>query len=311
MSIYISAIICTHNRAKYLEKAIQSLVNQKTAKGNYEVIVIDNRSSDNTKQIVTNFSMYPNIRYIYQSNLGLSYARNTGWQNAKGKYVAYLDDDAIASENWLEKILEVFDTVSPKPGCIGGVIEPIWEASRPEWLSDRLLHGLAVVNWSDKPHYLANISHEWLAGTNIAFSIELIERVGGFTVGLDRKGNNLLSNGDVSIQKKIIKAGYSCYYHPEIVVSHHIFPSRLKKNWFTRRYYWQGISDSVMQILEESPSIIDRLKLGTSKSMALLQSPRTLINLLLPTNDPQRFTEKCFSLITVGQVVGLLSTFRN
>jgi glycosyltransferase involved in cell wall biosynthesis len=308
MDILISVIICTYNRSEYLTKAIQSLIDQHTSKDKYEIIIVDNCSTDSTKGVVEQFSNEgkSNIRYIYEPNLGLSFARNTGWCNAKGKYVAYLDDDAIACPGWLDKILEVFETVTPRPGCVGGRVEPIWESARPEWLSDWLLHGLAIINWSETPHVLTNLSAEWLVGANIAFPMDILKNAGGFTSSLDRVGNSLLSSGDVFLEKQIAKMGYSCFYHPDIAIGHHIFKSRLSQSWFTRRYYWQGVSDVVMQLLQERPSTLKRLRFAVSEAKILLQSPKKVKTLILPTNDPDRFTQKCFNLITLGHIYGLL-----
>lgn len=310
MSIPISAIICTHNRAEYLTKAIRSLVDQHTPKDQYEIIIVDNCSTDSTKEVVEQFSDGNSVRYFYEPTLGLSHARNTGWRNARGEYVAYLDDDAIACPTWLDKILEVFETVTPRPGCVGGKVYPIWEEPRPTWLSDWLLHGLTIIDWSETPHPLNNLSVEWLVGANIAFPVDLLERIGGFSPQLDRVGKNLLSSGDVFLEKQIAEMGYSCFYHPDITIGHHIFDSRLKQSWFTRRYYWQGVSDAVMQVLRERPSAPRRLCLAISKTLALLCSPKKVGKLILPTNNPQRFTEKCFAMITLGHIYGLLGAAR-
>ncbi len=197
MNIKISAIICTYNRASYLLEALSSLANQMIPLEEYEVIVVDNGSTDNTKQAISGFSMQPNIRYIYEFELGLSQARNTGWQNAKGEYIAYLDDDAIADQAWLAKIVEVFEIVKPQPGCIGGKVYPIWEAPRPYWLSDHLASWLAILDYSDTFTTLDDPS--CLVGANIAYPRHLLETLGGFKISLGRKGNNLLSNEESSI----------------------------------------------------------------------------------------------------------------
>ncbi len=305
MNILISAIICTHNRAAYLAKAIQSLTDQRMSKDTYEIIIVDNCSTDSTKEVVAQFTGKSNIRYVYESTLGLSFARNTGWRNARGRYAAYLDDDAIACPGWLDKILEVFETVTPRPGCVGGRVEPIWESSRPGWLSDWLLHGLTIIDWKT-PHVLTNLSAEWLVGANIAFPVDILQCVGGFTSSLDRVGNNLLSSGDVFLEKQIMKIEYSCFYHPDIAIGHHIFESRLSQSWFIRRYYWQGVSDAVMQLLQERPSTLKRLRFAFSRAKNLFQSPGKVMTLLLPTTNPDRFTQKCFAFITLGYIYGLL-----
>jgi glycosyltransferase involved in cell wall biosynthesis len=310
MTLSVSAVICTHNRAGYLTKAIHSLVHQSMPRDKYEIIIVDNCSSDDTKEVVQQFREQANIRYVYESTLGLSYARNAGWRNAKGHYIAYLDDDAIACPDWLNKIVDVFETVIPRPGCVGGKVEPLWEAPRPKWLSAELVPGLTVIDWSDTPHVVTDLSRQWLVGANLAFPVEILERFGGFVSGLDRAGKKLLSSGDVFLEKQIAKAGYTCFYHPGMAVSHHIQKSRLKKAWFIRRYYWQGISDSVMQLLEEAPPRTERIRLAITKTWDLLRPPGKLINLVLPSDNPKHFTEKCFALIAVGHIAGLLGAAR-
>lgn len=310
MNICISVVICTHNRAGYLTRAIQSLVDQNAQKDKYEIIIVDNCSTDSTREVVEQFSNIVNIEYRYESKLGLSYARNNGWRNAKGKYIAYLDDDAIASPDWLNKILEVFETITPKPGCVGGKIDPLWDAPRPKWLSDELVTALTVIDWADTPQTITDLNQKWLVGANIAFPADVLRCIGGFVSGLDRRGKNLLSSGDIYLEKQIQKAGYTCFYHPEILVRHLVPESRLTMRWFIRRYYSQGLSDAVMQLIEETPSLKGRLRLVLSKALLLLRSPGRMVNLILPRYDPKKFTEKCFAYITLGQIVGLLSPAR-
>jgi glycosyltransferase involved in cell wall biosynthesis len=211
MGTRISAIICTHNRAPYLSKALSSLEKQDLPKEEYEIIVVDNRSTDNTRDVVGSFAAGGKIRYIHEPVIGLSHARNTGWQNAASPYVAYLDDDAVASRVWLSRILEVFETGDRNLGCVGGRVTPVWEAPRPSWLGQGIVCGLTVIDWSDTPHVLTNLHSEWLAGANIAFPRSVLETLGGFTPHLDRAGERLLSSGDVFLEKQIQNAGYLCF----------------------------------------------------------------------------------------------------
>lgn len=306
MNIDITAVICTHNRASYLKKAIDSLIHQRMSKERYEIIVVDNLSTDDTKELVSSYSAENRIRYLFEPNLGLCHARNTGWLNATGKYVAYLDDDAIAGRFWLTNILETFTNAVPKPGCVGGKIEPIWEAKRPKWLSDRLLSGLSIIDWQNTTCVLSDLTQKWLVGTNIAFPKEVLKKVGGFAKELDRMSKNLLSNGDIYIEKQIIESGFTCLYNPEIVVFHHIPSLRVKKNWFLHRYYWQGVSDASMQLLESRISARKRTSLAFSRTLSLLKSPGDLLNLILPSDDPENFAAKCFTLIEIGHIAGLL-----
>lgn len=305
MAVKLSAIICTFNRAHYLRKALQSLVDQTLPKEQYEILVVDNCSTDNTSQVVhEEFGSVSNLLYLYEPVLGLSQARNTGWRNARGEYVAYLDDDAIACPEWLERILDVFETVKPQPGCVGGKIEPIWGAPRPCWLSDKISPYLTIVDWSETP--MALNGKQWLAGANIAFPRHLLEAVGGFQVSLGRRGGKLLSLEEILLRQQLEDRGYCCFYHPEIAVRHHIPASRLTKGWFVRRVYWGGVSDALIQIHQKSPSITKRLRMGLSTIRSRLLSPRELANLVIPTDDPDRFARKCPTIVRIGYVMGLL-----
>jgi glycosyltransferase involved in cell wall biosynthesis len=92
----ITVIICTRNRAKLLRDAMASVVEQGIPKSDYEIVVVDNASTDETPDVVAEFRGSAHIRYVHEEKLGLCIARNTGWRAASGRYVAFFDDDAIA-----------------------------------------------------------------------------------------------------------------------------------------------------------------------------------------------------------------------
>lgn len=303
--LLVSVVICTYNRADLLDRAIRSVVDQPLKTGTHEIIVVDNGSTDRTKEVVRQFNSDGNVRYVFEAEMGLCNARNTGWRQAQGRYVAYLDDDAIASPGWLAAIEEAFAT-TPGVGIVGGRVDPLWEAERPAWLSDDIAMSLTIVDWSDRPKLILDVRSEWLVGANMALPITVLADTGGFHPLLDRVGTRMLSSGDVFLQKQILRRGYSCLYHPDMAVRHLVPKSRLEKGWFIRRYFSQGLSDAAMQLIEETPSIARRVFLALSMALGLLGSPRKIRNLVSPGNDPTRFTEKCFSLIKVGHMAGLL-----
>ncbi len=305
MSIYISVVICTLNRSSYLRKAIQSLIEQTYDPECFEILIVDNKSTDNTKRVVVEeFAQVTNLRYVFEPIMGLSQARNTGWRQAKGDYIAYLDDDAIAYPQWLEKIVAAFETVTPKPGMLGGKVEPIWEASQPIWLSKHLLPFLTVLNWSSVPLFLED--KRYIAGANMAFPKVLLEEIGGFQTSLGRKGKKLLSNEELLLRENIKGKGYKVYYDPEISVGHHVPAARLKQAWFTRRKYWQGVSDAYLLIHQNSPSTLDRFKVGFNELKRILKKPRQLLYLFMSTNDSSKFLIKCSKLEKIGFILALL-----
>ncbi len=309
MSILISAVICTHNRVEYLPKAIRSLAQQTLDRQLYEIIVVDNASTDNTREVLVNrCSTMTNLRYVYEARLGLSRARNMGWEKARGKYVAYLDDDAIACSDWLENIVSVFRNVQPTPGCVAGRVDPLWDAPRPAWLSDALLCAFTIVDWSGHPKTLNR--NEWPAGTNMAFPKSLLRAVGGFDVALGRKGMGLLSMEEVLLRLKLEKMGYTSYYDPAIRVVHLVSSSRLTKGWLARRWFWQGVSGAITRVRLKSLTALRRLSFATSAVKKLFLSPEDLLNLVTPTNDPNRFARKCLTLRDIGHISGLLGIVR-
>ena len=313
MAIQISAVICTFNRASYLRKALQSLVDQTLNSDLYEILVVDNHSTDNTKQVVTEeFAHVSNLHYLYEPIQGLSQARNTGWQNAKGEYVAYLDDDAIASPHWLEKILEVFETVTPQPGVVGGKIEPIWEAHRPSWLSDRVALGLTILDWSETPIFLED--RRWLAGANVAYPKHLLE-ANGFNVSLGRKGSNLLSCEESFLHNHLKSNGYQIYYHPDVAIRHHIPASRLVKSWHLKRQYWNGVSRSIVDYYNIGPSFSSRLIKAWSlvkndlhklvKKILFIRMKKILF-IREKKNEEELFDLNCYLASKLGYLYGLL-----
>jgi glucosyl-dolichyl phosphate glucuronosyltransferase len=304
MTIKISAVVCTLNRSDYLRKAIKSLAEQTLESSMFEVLVVDNHSTDNTKAVVTEeFAHVPNLKYIFEPILGLSQARNTGWQQAQGNYIAYLDDDAIANPRWLEQIIRAFETVTPQPGCVGGKVEPIWEAPRPDWLPDELLPLLTVVDWSNTPIVLNK--DQYIAGANMAFPKMLLEAVEGFNVNLGRKGKSLLSNEELLLRNKLQEKNYEIYYDPEIAVKHHVSASRLAKSWFVKRTYWQGVSEAALLLHQETPSLTRISKLGVFSIKQLITSPKQLLYSILPTTDANQLQEKCLAMKKIGYFLGL------
>lgn len=303
----ISVIVCTHNRARLLRRALTSIARQDFPAVGYEVLVVDNASTDDTREVVQEFCHLANVRYLHEERLGLCYARNTGWQSASGKYIAFLDDDAIALPGWLSAIRDCFETET-NVGVVGGPAHPIWERQRPRWMSDQLAGSLAIIDWGPSKKVIQDIRREWLVGTNIAVSKALLQEVNGFHPRLDRVGNKLLSNGDILLQKQVMSKGYDCAYLPTMAIQHLVPASRLHRRWFLRRYFWQGVSDAVMYSIEDDASPRKRARLAAKKTAAFLVFPARYLSALLAAKRPHAFTSMCLALIRVGFVVGITNS---
>jgi glycosyltransferase involved in cell wall biosynthesis len=219
----MSVVVCTFNRANLLVDALHTLCHQTLDKSKYEVIVVDNNSTDGTRELVEEFCRrFSHVRYCFESQQGLSYARNRGWQEARGKYVAYIDDDARAGENWLKTALTLFEKAKPGPLCLGGPILPYYSTTnKPIWFKEE------IRTWGDSPRYLR--SGESFSGSNMIWRKELVETLGGFDVTSGMRGDYLSLGEERILFEKIWRSFEQphFFYSPELVVHHWVPPAKM------------------------------------------------------------------------------------
>lgn len=240
----VSVIICTHNRAHYLPRCLDSLLRQTLSRDAFEIIVVDNACTDDTPSVCHRYET-KGIRRLVEPVAGLSRARNAGWQAASSPLIAYLDDDAIADPRWLESALAAFNAQQPHPDGMTGPVRLIWESAEPTWMNKALRIPLGALDWGPIPRRLT--PGEWIVGANCFFSRECLARLGGFSEQLGRKGSSLLSGEETLLQKQIESQGGYLFYVPLAGVGHHVTPDRTRPAWFYRRYFWGGISDALLQ----------------------------------------------------------------
>jgi glycosyltransferase involved in cell wall biosynthesis len=246
MAIIITAVVCTHNRARALTGTLHSLCCQTLEPELFEILVVDNASTDHTPEVVEKFRNQGtgiSIQWIEEPRLGLGYARNAGWHNAAGNIVAYIDDDAEADAGWLEALLTIMLS-NHDIWVAGGKVLPIWDGERPSWLKDDLLNAISLLDRSEQMGII-----EWperLIGTNIAFRRKVFEEVGGFDPRLGRQGNRLASEEETDMQQRVHRVGGKVFYIPSAVVYHHVFPERLTKRYFYSRSFGTGQSRAVL-----------------------------------------------------------------
>ncbi len=287
MNPRISIIICTCNRSSYLRKILGALAIQTLSAQAFEILVVDNASTDDTPAVARGeFAHLANLRYLYHAKPGANGARNFGWRQARTPLVAYLDDDALPWPQWVQHILEAFETVRPMPGAVGGIIEPIWESSRPAWLDDGLLAFYTIWQLPGPPRWLGPESNLYLA--NLAFARRALEQTGGFREGFGRVGGNLISGEEMDLQNRMRACGWGVYYQPDAAVYHHIQADRISRTWLRRRVYAQGVTDGLMLLMSCDEPRPTRWKLGYWGLRRLLRSQGELWSLLRHRrDDPQ------------------------
>jgi len=245
--VHASIIICTHNRADLLRQTLPEVCRQQCAGAQFEVVVIDNASTDRTRQVVEEVRetlQFP-IKYYLEPQLGLSSARNAGVEQAAGDILIFTDDDAIPQPGWLENIIKPFADQSVV--ATGGDVEPVWpEGAPPVWLHPYLQDYLGIIRF-----YLAagtELSYpRFPFGVNIAFRKSAVREAGGFSASLGRSGNSLLSGEETELCIRLANAGRKIVYAPGAVVRHIMAQGRISKAWFRKRSDIQGVSKAVIE----------------------------------------------------------------
>ncbi|MEL4897034.1 glycosyltransferase family 2 protein [Crocosphaera sp. Alani8] len=273
----IAAIICTHNRDRYLGDAIESLLAQEEV--NCEVLIVDNGSTDNTKEVVTPFLSKPQIQYVYEPILGLSVARNRGAKETTAPILAYLDDDAIASPGWLKVLVDAYEQ-NQKLAIAGGKVTLIWpdNITPPSWISGALAGGLGAYDLGETVVSITNPQFT-PRGLNYSLRRSFLEKIGGFDANLGRVGKKLLSNEELFMTELALNQGWEVAYLPDALVAHNVAPERLQRGWFLSRSWWQGVSECYREEIAGRNGINqlgrggERLIRGLYKSLKYIGNP--------------------------------------
>ena len=235
MSILISVIICTHNRAELINTALQSLCEQSLAFNEYEVIVVDNNSTDHTRSVVEKFaSKYTNIRYCLETKIGLSNARNRGWREAQGEYVAYTDDDCKLPSQWLSVAKEIIEQRSYV--LFGGPFFPFYDSPKPFWFRD----SYRSRGFGDDARFLTQ--REDLIGNNIFIRRSLLEKLGGFNTYLGMSGKQIAYGEETELQMRVRETmpELGIFYESRLYVYHLVRAERMKIGWLIREFFAKG-----------------------------------------------------------------------
>jgi len=244
-----SVVVCARNRARLLDVALQSLAAQTLDRGRFEVLVVDNASTDSTPEVAARWEAAAGFacRHVIEERLGTNHARNRGVREAKAPVVAFLDDDARAEPEWLDRLLAALR--EERASGVGGRIRLEWESPPPRWLTDA--HLLALLAEFERGDVRCRIERfPFLVGTNMAFTADVFERVGGFGQDFERRGP-LSARGmeDVEFCSRVARGGGTLVYEPGAVVHHFVPEHRARLSFLVRRSYADGRSMAHFQRL--------------------------------------------------------------
>jgi len=263
--ISLSVIIPTRNRAETLLTTLLSIKEQTLDQSLFEVVVCDNNSTDNTAEIAKSFeNKFLNFSYYKTLQPGLHVGRNKGFQEAKGDILVYADDDIEAFPEWLYTINEVFKDKNTV--LVGGKNLPKWEVNPPKWVlemwkpnnrGESVFGCLSIIDLGDE---MKEISPYYVFGCNFSIRKNIITETKGFHPdGMPNEIIEYRGDGESAVSAYVKQKGYKVMYHPNASVYHLVSKERLTIDYFRKRGFDWGISDSYTSIRIEKLTIPKRV----------------------------------------------------
>lgn len=283
----ITVILCTYNRCRSLAKALGSVaVSTLPTVVDWDVLVVDNNSSDQTREVVEDYCrQYPGrFHYLFEPQQGKSYALNSAIQAARGDILAFMDDDVTVEPLWLQNL-----TAALSDGQwvgAGGRILPEQTFSPPRWLPLQDRYGLAPFALFDLGLQAGALT-ESPFGTNMAFQKRLFEKYSGFRTDLGPCPGTEIRNEDTEFGARLLAAGEHLRYEPSAVVYHAIPESRMKKEYFLSWWFdkaradvrQSGIpSDTTWKVAGVPLYLFRRLAVWTVRWMLAIRASRRFSN---------------------------------
>jgi glycosyltransferase involved in cell wall biosynthesis len=303
--VNITVILCTYNRCQVLEKALESVA-ASTVPGSiqWEVLVVDNNSSDETHSVVEDFcNRYPGrFRYLFEPKQGKSYALNSGVREALGNVLAFMDDDVFVEAEWLQNLTAALQ--DGEWAGTGGRTVPTQTFKSPDWLSidgPYCMVGIlyAYFHLGDHPCEL----HRAPYGANMAYQKKMFEKYGMFRTDLGPSPNSQIPrpNEDTEFGRRLLAAGERLRYEPLAVAHHPVIESRIRKDYFLA--WWFDYGRAMVREWGRGRDIwgIPRPYLNILSIGARTMVPRVL-RWMLALNPQRRFYWKCLVWETAGEV---------
>ncbi|MGE5294055.1 MAG: glycosyltransferase family 2 protein [Solirubrobacterales bacterium] len=250
----LSIIVCTRNRADLLRLCLEALARQQGVPPEaYEILVVDNGSTDATREVVEAVRRgCPQIRYLHETRPGLSIARNTGVDHATGGILCFLDDDAVASPNFIGEVLSSFE--NPEVASLAGKIVASWpDGGPPGWFSPRYANVVAQTSFGEAARWMKK--NEFPFGANMSFRREVFRELGGFDENLGKRGENNIWGEEIDLCHRMQEKGLRFFYNPQSCVHHIVGPGRATKRYFVESIFGKGVTEGYQKLAHRGKAV--------------------------------------------------------
>ena len=294
-NIKASVIIPTLNRCELLNKTILSLVKQVFDCAEFEIIIIDNGSTDATKSVVNHFiNKYSQhiIRYIYDDIPGSTSARHRGAKEANSDILCFVDDDIEATPGWLQAICGIFK--NPDVHLVGGKCLPIYEVPPPEWekslwICNNDFKMCCCYSLIDQGDMQKDTHPNYIFGLNFSIRKQTLFDLGGFHPDyVPKRIQKYQGDGETGLTMKFAKKGLRAVYEPNAIVYHHVTKERLTIEYLESRMFFNGVGYSYSLTRNYSKVMVAyKLLLRKIKTRvkALLMCPKNEVSPILTSED--------------------------
>jgi glycosyltransferase involved in cell wall biosynthesis len=279
----VSVIVPTRNRAAALSACLESLTSQTLAAERFEVIVVDNGSSDGTMAAAQCYSSRLPLVLLHEPDPGLHIGRHAGWRAARSEVLVFADDDIVATPGWLSTVASQFGA-DPDLAMLGGNNFPAFEHEPPPWLlwgweqpvvvaghRGRALGALSVLDFGDG---VFDFDPGWVWGCNFSVRAAVLRAAGGFHPdGVPVERLHLRGDGETHVSEVVRTRGWPCRFDGGASVHHAVTAARMTPAYFEKRAFAQGISDSYTRVRMrgKADGLLARLRARSKRAIDSLQ----------------------------------------
>ena len=236
----LTLLVCTYNRADDLADLLQTALSQQTdGTFTYEVLVVDNNSTDGTRRVVDEFVArgHTNLRYLFEPRQGKSHALNTGLDAIRTPLYTIADDDFVLPPEWVQRIVDVFRS-RPDVSFVSGKVLPYWQSTVPSWLSQDHWSAVALADYGDREFEASSRNPVCLLACS--FRLADVRAAGGYAAALGVSARQVGGVEDLEILQRLWKSGHRGVYVPTISFQHKVGASRLTKRYHRRWHAGHG-----------------------------------------------------------------------